>query len=768
MIYLTEGIQLRRFLIVLILFLLTSFVFGREEGLGLVVYAQATIPAAPGATYYVAPGGNDNNPGTIEKPWATIAKANRTLKAGDMVLIRGGVYFDVIDPANSGEPGRRIIYKSYPNEEVTIAGVAERRRLVRINKSYITVDGFHITYPYDTSDGSRRWEWVLVAGEQAQYNEILNCRIVRPGDPLVHYGENYREWGIVVSGAQHTLISGNYIRGVNQGIQLKDIARYTWIHNNTISETSESSIVLTSSRNTIQGTLIEGNTLERSLTEDGIQFHQDFGAPDSSTDISNLGVIIRGNVLRNHAENAIDLKGAAHVVIEGNTIYGTIGSNDGPLSGWNRNSMGAIIRGMGASTRDIIVRNNVFYDNAGGAWLFDGWKIYHNVFVGNNRDFTGPNSSYTNNSRPFFLGIYQIDPTPTLVGIKNNIFANHNSANVSLRANQLSADMDIDYNAYQGPNADHRAPQGYHLAHLAEWQQLLESSIAISGNDENSHEFADLAAIRFVNVPPNPTGDHQQFDFSLRPDSPLREQGGPLTFAVGSGRGHTIQVVDAGYFFDGFGVTESDLIQIGADRVARIVGIDYEQHTITVDRILTWRDQEGVGLPSAGQRPDIGLNSFGNQQPPQDVAIRLSPPWRWVPKETVFDLDVVVTAKGTVVDAAAVYLDFDPQVLRVIRLTPGDVLTATTATSYNNALGHIGFAAKNESGAPYTTGSFVLVTITFQAIAETVSTRLVFRQESPRRTDVVAGGLSILRTLADGEVVVQPQGIGLFLPLVLR
>jgi parallel beta-helix repeat protein len=768
MAFTTGSLQLRRILIVLAALLVIVFAWGREEGLGRMVFAQATIPDVPGNTYYVALDGNDNNPGTLESPWATIAKANRTLKAGDQVLLRAGIYYDVIDPANSGRAGRRIIYRSYPGEQVTIAGTADRKPLVRITKSYITVDGFHITYPHNLSSGGRRWEWVVIIGEQAEYNEILNCHIRRDGDPLALYRDDYREWGIVVSSARHTLIEGNTIRGLNQGIQIKEVARYTQVRNNTITESGQSSIVIGSSRGSIQGTLIEGNLLEHSYVEDGIQFHQNFDAPDSATDISNLGVIIRGNIIRDHAENAIDLKGAAHVVIEENMIYGTIGSNDGALDGWNRNSMGAIIRGMGASTRDIIIRNNVFYDNAGGTWLFDGWKIYHNVFVGNNRDYTGPNSSHTSNSRPPFVGIYQIDPTPKLVGIKNNIFANHNSANVSLRTSQLAADMDIDYNGYQGQNADHRAPQGYHLAPLREWQQLLESSTAISGNDENSHEYDDLAQIKFANVPLNPTGDHQQFDFTLRSDSPLRAKGGPLTLTVRAGRGRTIQVVDAGYFFDGFGVAEGDLVQVGADQVVRVLSIDYEQNTLTIDRAIEWSNQEEVSLPFVGQRPDIGLQAFGSHEPAQDVEIRLSPSWRWVPKETIFDLAVVVTAKGAVVDSAAVYLDFDPQVLKVVRLTPGDVLTATTGTSYDNTLGHIGFAAENQSGRPYTTGSFVLVTITLQSVAETLSTKLPFRQEAQRHTDVVAAGQSILRTLSGGEVVVQPEMGGIFLPLVLR
>jgi len=45
-----------------------------------------------GATYYVALGGSDINPGTINSPWATWQKGFNTAVAGDIVYIRGGVY----------------------------------------------------------------------------------------------------------------------------------------------------------------------------------------------------------------------------------------------------------------------------------------------------------------------------------------------------------------------------------------------------------------------------------------------------------------------------------------------------------------------------------------------------------------------------------------------------------------------------------------------------------------------------------------------------
>lgn len=72
--------------------------------------------------YYVAPTGNDSNPGTVDQPWQTIQRAADTLTAGDIVYIRAGTYRERIIPKNSGSPGREIAYAVYPGETATIDG----------------------------------------------------------------------------------------------------------------------------------------------------------------------------------------------------------------------------------------------------------------------------------------------------------------------------------------------------------------------------------------------------------------------------------------------------------------------------------------------------------------------------------------------------------------------------------------------------------------------------------------------------------------------
>lgn len=75
--------------------------------------------------YYIATDGSDDNPGTIKKPFASIAKAQEVATSGDTVFIRGGIYkkFSIAD-TNS-------LY-NYVNE---------------INKSGITYRGYDSEVP---------------------------------------------------------------------------------------------------------------------------------------------------------------------------------------------------------------------------------------------------------------------------------------------------------------------------------------------------------------------------------------------------------------------------------------------------------------------------------------------------------------------------------------------------------------------------------------------------------------------------------------------
>jgi hypothetical protein len=64
---------------------------------GVMLLSLVLLPLIPktsayAANYYVSPGGNDNNSGTIATPFASITKAQAVASSGDTVYLRGGTY----------------------------------------------------------------------------------------------------------------------------------------------------------------------------------------------------------------------------------------------------------------------------------------------------------------------------------------------------------------------------------------------------------------------------------------------------------------------------------------------------------------------------------------------------------------------------------------------------------------------------------------------------------------------------------------------------
>jgi len=86
------------------------------------------------ADLYVAPDGNDANPGTIEKPFATLTRARDAVRqlrsqdpaSGIEVLIRSGTYYLTetltLTAADSGTAEAAVVYRAYQNEKPILRG----------------------------------------------------------------------------------------------------------------------------------------------------------------------------------------------------------------------------------------------------------------------------------------------------------------------------------------------------------------------------------------------------------------------------------------------------------------------------------------------------------------------------------------------------------------------------------------------------------------------------------------------------------------------
>src|SRR5262249_31018875 len=89
--------------------------------------ALISLPAADARTLHVARNGEDGNTGTTDSPLRTVQKAAEVARAGDTVLVRGGIYKGRLLLRFSGEPGKPIIFKNAPGEKPVVDGEGRGR-----------------------------------------------------------------------------------------------------------------------------------------------------------------------------------------------------------------------------------------------------------------------------------------------------------------------------------------------------------------------------------------------------------------------------------------------------------------------------------------------------------------------------------------------------------------------------------------------------------------------------------------------------------------
>ena len=117
-----------------------------------VLYSAGFASSAFGANWYVAPNGDDAAAGSIERPFATVQRAQESASAGDTVFIRGGNYqmtqaqiartrglfarITVLD--KSGTPEKPIAYRAYENEKPVFDCSAVKPENQRVTAFYVS------------------------------------------------------------------------------------------------------------------------------------------------------------------------------------------------------------------------------------------------------------------------------------------------------------------------------------------------------------------------------------------------------------------------------------------------------------------------------------------------------------------------------------------------------------------------------------------------------------------------------------------------------
>jgi hypothetical protein len=100
------------------------------------------------ATYVVAPGGSDDNPGTVDRPLATLAKAVSLARPGQTIALRAGVHAltEPVEITTSGTASKRITLSNYRGERPILDGarLSDGAAAVSQRGGYWTVQGLEI------------------------------------------------------------------------------------------------------------------------------------------------------------------------------------------------------------------------------------------------------------------------------------------------------------------------------------------------------------------------------------------------------------------------------------------------------------------------------------------------------------------------------------------------------------------------------------------------------------------------------------------------
>jgi hypothetical protein len=140
---------------------------------------------ADAATYFVAADGDNANAGTLDKPFASIARGQQAATAGDTVYLRGGTFrFTSNSDANgialtkSGTSGKPITYAAYLAEVPVFdfSGMTAAARItgVRVTASWIHLKGIEVKLvPQNLTDQNESWGVYNDGGDNNVY-EMLN------------------------------------------------------------------------------------------------------------------------------------------------------------------------------------------------------------------------------------------------------------------------------------------------------------------------------------------------------------------------------------------------------------------------------------------------------------------------------------------------------------------------------------------------------------------------------------------------------------------
>ena len=282
------------------------------------------------ASYFVAPGGNDMNPGTTAQPWLTLQHAADTVAAGDSVTVRAGTYagFNLL---TDGTAASRITFSADTGVTINQKNPVNDNA-INLEGDFATVEGFRVTSAPNAGIRSANNNGVVIRNNDVDINT---------------------RFGILASGSRSVTIENNRAGRTSGG----------------------PGIAVTGGGD---DPVVRGNRVFNNQTN-GILLNGDRTAAGSDGIVS--GALVEKNTLLANGAGggAIGLDGTTASTVRNNLLYSNHGSGI-ELAGLN---------GLTGSTGNVIVNNTVVVAFDGG-WALSltdastGNIIRNNILVTEN------------------------------------------------------------------------------------------------------------------------------------------------------------------------------------------------------------------------------------------------------------------------------------------------------------------------------------------------------------------------------------------------
>jgi len=163
------------------------------------VLPSPTSTSIPIKMYYVAPNGDDSNPGTIDDPWRTLAPIHaRDFLLGDVIHFeRGGSWSGGLVINDSGVEDKPITFTAYGTGKRPVftnpGGAGSLTRAVKINADWVVVEGFLVQESHEAG---------VYISNGSDYKIVRDIEATNAGIGIAMHG-------------QHNLATRNYVHDLH-------------------------------------------------------------------------------------------------------------------------------------------------------------------------------------------------------------------------------------------------------------------------------------------------------------------------------------------------------------------------------------------------------------------------------------------------------------------------------------------------------------------------------------------------------------------------